>query len=239
MPDQDKNVNEVLRHLAAEARVTRIYVLENRQGPNGPVCPIAYEHWAQGAAVDQHYLELLNVVRSKHIQDRAALLASGEALQYRAADMPEEENAIMAALNIRVAIILPIFARGRWWGCLGLDQGSTGRMWSEAAVNAFKAASRALGTLLAHTNVEQQFRQFTGNIPAVFWIASPDGLQRTYVSPAYEQIWGRSCESVYEDPESWIQAIYHLDNSRIRAAMAKQILGEFDEEYRIVRPDWS
>ena len=239
MTDQDKNVIEVLRHLATEARVTRIYVLESRQNTNGSVYPIPYEHWAENAIVNEHYLQLLNVVRSKHICDRADVLARGEALQYRASDMPEEERAIMAALNIRVALILPIFAGGRWWGCLGLDQCSTGRTWSETEVNAFKAASRALGTLLSHTNVEQQFRQFTGNIPAVFWIASPDGLHRTYVSPAYEQIWGRSCESVYEDPESWISAIYYEDTARIRAAIAKQVSGKFDEEYRIVQPDWS
>jgi PAS domain S-box-containing protein len=236
MTDQDKNVNEVLRHLATESGVTRIYVVENRQNTNGS---IAYEHWSEDAAVDQHYLQLLNVVRSKHIRDRADSLAKGEALQYRAADLPEDEHAIMSALNIRVSIILPIFAGGQWWGCLGLDQCSTGRMWSDAEVNAFKAASRALGNLLAHTNVEQQFRQFTGNIPAVFWIASPDGLQRTYVSPAYEQIWGRACESVYEDPESWITAIYYEDTARVRAAIAGQVSGKFDEEYRIVQPDWS
>jgi len=239
MTDQDKNVIEVLRHLAREARVTRIYVLENRQNTSGSVFPILYEHWAEDAVVDDHYLQLLNVVRGKHVCDRADALGRGEALQYRAADMPEEERAIMSALNIRVALILPIFAGGRWWGCLGLDQCSTGRTWSETEVNAFKAASRALGTLLAHTNVEQQFRQFTGNIPAVFWIASPDGLQRTYVSPAYEQIWGRSCESVYEDPESWIAAIYYEDTPRIRSAIARQVSGGFDEEYRIVQPDWS
>src|SRR5262249_7211907 len=42
--DQDKNVNEVLRHLATEAGVTRIYVVENRQNTNGS---IAYEHWSE------------------------------------------------------------------------------------------------------------------------------------------------------------------------------------------------
>src|SRR5262245_52664861 len=56
MTDQDKNVIEVLRHLATEARVTRIYVLENRQNNNGSVHPILYEHWAENAVVDENCL---------------------------------------------------------------------------------------------------------------------------------------------------------------------------------------
>jgi hypothetical protein len=100
MTDQDKNVNEVLHHLATEARVSHIFVLENRQGADGAAYEIAYEHWSAGAVADQHYLQLLNVVRSKHIRDCVEALAQGEALQYRTADLCEEEHAIMTALNI-------------------------------------------------------------------------------------------------------------------------------------------
>src|SRR5262245_18068613 len=142
MTDQDKNVNEVLRHLATEAGVSRIYVVENRQSMNGS---IAYEHWSEDAAVDQHYLQLLNVVRSKHIRDRADSLAKGEALQYRAADLPEDEHAIMSALNIRVSIILPIFAGGQWWSCVGMDEWVNCRFLLVDEVDDFTAESRVIG----------------------------------------------------------------------------------------------
>jgi PAS domain S-box-containing protein len=59
-----------------------------------------------------------------------------------------------------------------------------------------------------------------------------------YVSPAYEGIWGRSCQSLYASPVSWIAAIHPEDRSRVRsAAETRQVTGEYDEEYRVVQPD--
>jgi two-component system, sensor histidine kinase and response regulator len=47
---------------------------------------------------------------------------------------------------------------------------------------------------------EQRFRQFAETIQDVFWMMSPDWRELLYVSPAYEQIWGRTCLSAYEQP---------------------------------------
>jgi PAS domain S-box-containing protein len=85
---------------------------------------------------------------------------------------------------------------------------------------------------------QERFRQLTENIREVFWLSDPDKMQMLYVSPAYEDIWGRSCQSLYVSPRSWLDAIYPEDRSRVRdAAMTKQSSGAYDEEYRIVRPD--
>ncbi|HWP49288.1 MAG TPA: GAF domain-containing protein [Candidatus Limnocylindrales bacterium] len=86
---------------------------------------------------------------------------------------------------------------------------------------------------------EEKFRQIAENIGEVFWMTSPDKSQMIYVSPAYERIWGRTCKSLYEQPRSWIDAIHPEDRERIRAALEKQIRGEYDEEYRILQPDGS
>ena len=44
---------------------------------------------------------------------------------------------------------------------------------------------------------EERFRELTENIDEVFWISDLENTQMIYVSPAYERIWGRSCESLY------------------------------------------
>jgi PAS domain S-box-containing protein len=64
-----------------------------------------------------------------------------------------------------------------------------------------------------------------------------DHAQIIYVSPAYEQIWGRSCENLYEQPSSWLEAIHPEDRDRVEAALKGQIQGDYDVEYRIVQPD--
>ncbi|HAA31554.1 MAG TPA: hypothetical protein DCE56_32440 [Cyanobacteria bacterium UBA8553] len=85
---------------------------------------------------------------------------------------------------------------------------------------------------------EHRFRQLAENIQDVFWISDYKSRQILYVSPAYEQIWGRTCESLYTDFRGWLQAIHPLDRERVEAACFKKLyVGDFDEEYRIVRPD--
>jgi PAS domain S-box-containing protein len=85
---------------------------------------------------------------------------------------------------------------------------------------------------------EENLRQLTDNIAEVFWLTNPDKSEMIYISPAYEKIWGRTRDSVYASPISWVESIHPEDRPRIvRAAMAKQVFDDYDEEYRIVRPD--
>jgi PAS domain S-box-containing protein len=85
---------------------------------------------------------------------------------------------------------------------------------------------------------EGRFRQMTDNITQMFWMTDPARTQVLYVSPAYEQIWGRTCASLYHAPRSWMEHVHPDDQERIRrAALTRQASGEYDEEYRIVRPD--
>ncbi len=87
---------------------------------------------------------------------------------------------------------------------------------------------------------ERRFRQLTEAIQEVFFLVDPSGAPCYYVSPAYEQIWGRSCRSMYDDPYSWAHAIVAEDRERTLQAMAPG--GEFvhfDVEYRIALPDGS
>jgi PAS domain S-box-containing protein len=87
---------------------------------------------------------------------------------------------------------------------------------------------------------EERFRQIAENIREVFWMITPDLTQTLYVSPAYETVWGRSCQSRYDMPQSWIEAIHPEDRDKVRSAtLTNMVQGDYDEEYRIIRPDGS
>jgi PAS domain S-box-containing protein len=62
-----------------------------------------------------------------------------------------------------------------------------------------------------------------------------------YISPAYERVWGRSCQSLYENVRSFMDAIHPEDRERVRTeVLEQQSRGEqIDKEYRVVRPDGS
>ncbi|MEA3195866.1 MAG: hypothetical protein QOD26_4199 [Betaproteobacteria bacterium] len=87
---------------------------------------------------------------------------------------------------------------------------------------------------------EARFRQMADNIRDVFFLRDADRARMLYVSPAYEEIWGRSRESLYSDPASWAQAI-HPDDRAATAARSKPgaLSGTYEVEFRIVRPDGS
>ena len=90
---------------------------------------------------------------------------------------------------------------------------------------------------------EMLLRQMAESIEAVFWISSPDGKEMYYVSPGYEEIWGRSCKSLYEKPRSWFESICEEDRAHVRSVIEKRKAGDWSEghypEFRVVRPDRS
>lgn len=84
---------------------------------------------------------------------------------------------------------------------------------------------------------EQKFRQLAENIHSAFWILNLDQREQIYVSPAYTEIWGRPCTNQQITPEIWVDSIHPDDRDRVISAIAKQLWGNFNEEYRILRPN--
>ena len=111
---------------------------------------------------------------------------------------------------------------GEYLGHVGITQDITVR---KQAVQALEAS-------------ETKFRQLAENIREVFWMAPASAGEMVYVSPAYEQVWGRSCESLYENPGSWMEAIHPDDREKARALLAPRVQNQpVEAEYRIHTPE--
>lgn len=91
------------------------------------------------------------------------------------------------------------------------------------------------------TEREERFRQIAENVREVFFVISAKTDEILYISPTYEKVWGRSCQSLYEDPQSWLFAIHPEDSFKAIATIETQFRtgDDFEEEYRILRPDQS
>ena len=87
---------------------------------------------------------------------------------------------------------------------------------------------------------EERFRQMAENMREVFFLLDYKSQSLLYVNRAFEELWGRSRKSWYEQPSVWLDAIHPEDLELVNEALeSQQTTGEYDQEYRIIRPDRS
>lgn len=99
--------------------------------------------------------------------------------------------------------------------------------------------AKRLETERALRESEERFRQLAENINEVFWIADSENTEIIYVSPAYTRVWGHTRESLYQSPQSWMEAIHPDDKEQVIATLQHRGSGLLDSTYRLVRPDGS
>jgi PAS domain S-box-containing protein len=87
---------------------------------------------------------------------------------------------------------------------------------------------------------EERFRQMAESVDEVFWLFDPVHERLLYVSPAYEKVWGRSCQGLLDHSMSFLDTVHPEDHNRILAALEHQgKRNGYNEEHRIVWPDGS
>jgi len=157
------------------------------------------------------------------------------------------------AHGYRAALGLPLLSGGRTLGALSVfsrepeafdtdEIALLGELADDLAFGLQALRARADGHRAerALAASEERFRQLAENVRDVFWMTDFVSGRVLYASPAYERVWGRTCESLYESPESRLDAVHAEDRERLRAAAAAiPASGGYDEEYRVVRPDGS
>lgn len=83
---------------------------------------------------------------------------------------------------------------------------------------------------------ETKFRTIAETIQAVVWMARPDLSEILFVNPAYETVWGRSCASLYDRPQSFFDAIHPDDRELMAEAIRDHRHGSWSIQYRVIHP---
>lgn len=85
---------------------------------------------------------------------------------------------------------------------------------------------------------EERFRQIAANVQEAFFVESADASEILYISPAYERIWGRSPEPLYQNPQAWMDAVLPEDREQLKNVLPAKLKGQSNQdEFRILRPD--
>jgi PAS domain S-box-containing protein len=87
---------------------------------------------------------------------------------------------------------------------------------------------------------EAQFRQLHQSLGEVLWLTGTDVREVLYVSPAFEQLYGRSLDEFRANQKVWLEAV-HPDDRAVALESSDTLLkyGQSSCEYRICRPDGS
>ncbi len=189
-------------------------------------------------------------------QDLLEVLRSGEPVLV--SDAREDDRVLACRQEILTAgcaafLWMPLVHSGTLAGLLALFSPG-GRAWTDAEKGVLSELADYLSMALkdSHSRAEreraeaslresqEQFRQIAENIREVFWLSDVEKRRLFYVSPRYQEVWGRPLTGLQTASVSWWDAVHPADRERIvAAAHRKQASGEYDEVYRIVHEDGS
>ncbi|KAB1186870.1 MULTISPECIES: PAS domain S-box protein [Haloferax] len=78
-------------------------------------------------------------------------------------------------------------------------------------------------------------RQIISSLPDMVFLSEPDAFDIVYINDTFEQVWGRSQKTLYEDPMSFLDLVHVDDRDRlergIRALFADIEAGTADDRY--------
>lgn len=132
----------------------------------------------------------------------------------------------------------------------GQKEGDGGTAHLEARVSGIRDNNgQMMGYLIAISDVtkrvraeealrasEELFRELAENISDVFFVRDLKTRKIIYLSPAYEQVWGRPRQEMYDDSYKFMNAVHPDDYKRVLDAIKNQENGVyFNEIYRIVK----
>ncbi len=151
---------------------------------------------------------------------------------------------LVARFGVIGDLVVPILHEEQLWGLLIAHHCSQPRQWQQLEIDLLKSLATQTAIAIHQAQLykqlaksEEKFRQLAETIRDVFWMLDAIALEPIYISPAYEQIWGRTCQSWYANPWSFRDAVHPDDRELVGVAIARHEQGEeIDIEYRIVQP---
>jgi sigma-B regulation protein RsbU (phosphoserine phosphatase) len=160
-------------------------------------------------------------------------------------DLPEyaqEERRFMSLGGVQSLLIVPLIRRGTLEGFIGFDSVQIIKKWDKKEIYLLESVAQDIVNLRLRWEAERElresrsyFNELVTSIESVFFLFSMDLSRLIYVSPAYSAIWGRSEDSLRENPLSWLEAVYAGEREEVEAEFRGFAAsgGSFSREFRI------
>jgi len=159
--DWHEPVGRLLTKLGEITGVSRVYLARDQQEEDGRFTHDELFQWCRpgiSSIFDDPELRA-RPVKDDAFQDWRIRRSQGEIIQAVVRDLDPEKRAWLESQQMKALIRLPVFVRGRWWGTIGFDDCVGERVWSDAEVEALRAASGLIGVAVARLETEEALRR--------------------------------------------------------------------------------
>ncbi len=194
--------------------------------------PIALDDWNDGPR---------SIVRYVH--------RTGEVLVLQRACRDErfQHDPYLRDHRIRSVFCIPTDIRGQLQGLLYVENNLVSDAFDPERVRILSILASHIGLALNKARLysrlhekSRRFRQLAENIREVFWLMEYPSRDITYLSPAYEPIWGRPMPALPISIDEWSRNIVADDRISVEESLRDDVAsGEYDITYRIKRPSGS
>lgn len=156
--DWERVVRQALAELGAAAQVDRVVVFARRPSTDGVYLRLLYEWTAPGIPPRS------SMTREEECQSWEELgfgrwldtMSRGGIIFGAVRTFPDAERKVLEENGVISTLSVPIFVDEMWWGFIGFDACVQERVWSEAEVNALRAAANILAAALQRHRAEER-----------------------------------------------------------------------------------
>jgi signal transduction histidine kinase len=151
----DEAAGDVLARIGVATQASRVYIFEDGVDDEGESVWCLRHRWMVpgletpgDAAQLQSFRYLPDFARWPQILREGGVIAS------HVSQLPEREQPGHAAFGAKSILVVPIAVAGEWWGFVGIDACDAERVWSEAEIDALRAAAGILGAAIQRERTE-------------------------------------------------------------------------------------
>ena len=160
---------KALRCLGETAGVSRVYLFENRLGPQGGLlCSQRCEWCAPGVEpqIDNPDLQNFPWVAGGFAR-WMEILGQGGIIAGNVADFPESERVVLESQDIRSVLVIPLFVSDAWHGFIGFDACDRVREWQQVEVDLLQAAASVIASGIEREQARRRERALAEAVAAL------------------------------------------------------------------------
>lgn len=153
-------IHSMLERLGQAANMSRVYVFQDEMGADGTLYSSQKYEWvADGIQPQIDNPQLQNIPLRAEYPRWEKALNSGLPIFCVVKDLPENEQELLLAQDIKSMALFPILVEHMHWGHIGFDDCILGHEWSPAVMEALKAAAGILGAAIERKHTETALRE--------------------------------------------------------------------------------